>query len=58
MMAIAKEARMSTGSDDGTELKFVVTNTLIVRDVPRSVAFYQDVLARGNRRFFGSVTSG
>jgi len=35
---------MSTGSDDGTELKFVVTNTLIVRDVPRSVAFYRDVL--------------
>jgi lactoylglutathione lyase len=44
MMAIAEEARMSTGSDDGTELKFVVTNTLIVRDVPRSVAFYRDVL--------------
>jgi lactoylglutathione lyase len=44
MTAIAEEARMSTGSDDGTELKFVVTNTLIVRDVPRSVAFYRDVL--------------
>ena len=27
-----------------TELKFVVTNTLIVRDIQRSVAFYRDVL--------------
>ena len=27
-----------------TELKFVVTNTLIVRDIERSVAFYRDVL--------------
>lgn len=27
-----------------TELKFVVTNTLIVRDVQRPVAFYRDVL--------------
>ena len=26
------------------ELKFVVTNTLIVRDIRRSVAFYRDVL--------------
>jgi lactoylglutathione lyase len=26
------------------ELKFVVTNTLIVRDIKRSVAFYRDVL--------------
>jgi predicted enzyme related to lactoylglutathione lyase len=26
------------------ELKFVVTNTLIVRDIQRSVAFYRDVL--------------
>ena len=30
---------MSTG-----ELKFVVTNTLIVRDIQKSVAFYRDVL--------------
>jgi lactoylglutathione lyase len=35
---------MSTGSDQGAELKFVVTNTLIVRDIQRSVAFYRDVL--------------
>ena len=33
-----------SGSDDKTELKFVVTNTLIVRDIQRSVAFYRDVL--------------
>jgi lactoylglutathione lyase len=35
---------MSIGPDQGTELKFVVTNTLIVRDIKRSVAFYRDVL--------------
>ena len=35
---------MSTGPDRGIELKFVVTNTLIVRDVRRSTAFYRDVL--------------
>lgn len=29
---------------DQAELQFVVTNTLIVRDIPRSVAFYRDVL--------------
>jgi lactoylglutathione lyase len=31
-------------SDQGGELKFVVTNTLIVGDIQRSVAFYRDVL--------------
>ena len=35
---------MSTESDKRTELKFVVTNTLIVREIQRSVAFYRDVL--------------
>lgn len=30
--------------DQSTELKFVVTNTLIVVDIKRSVAFYRDVL--------------
>jgi len=35
---------MSTGPDHDVELKFVVTNTLIVRDVKRSTAFYRDVL--------------
>ena len=35
---------MSTGPDQGTEPKFVVTNTLIVRDIKRSVAFYRNVL--------------
>jgi predicted enzyme related to lactoylglutathione lyase len=31
-------------SDQSTELKFVVSNTLIVGDIERSVAFYRDVL--------------
>ena len=31
-------------SDRSTELKLVVTNTLIVRDIQSSVAFYRDVL--------------
>ena len=35
---------MSTGPDESAELKFVVTNTLIVLDIRRSVAFYRDVL--------------
>lgn len=35
---------MSTRPDQHTELKFVVTDTLIVQDIPRSVAFYRDVL--------------
>ena len=30
--------------DQGAELKFVVTNTLIVANIRRSVAFYRDVL--------------
>jgi lactoylglutathione lyase len=35
---------MSNGPDLSAELKFVVTNTLIVRDIQRSVGFYRDVL--------------
>ena len=35
---------MVSQMDQGAELNFVVTNTLIVRDVKRSVAFYRDVL--------------
>jgi lactoylglutathione lyase len=35
---------MSIRPDSSGELKFVVTNTLIVRDIQRSVAFYRDVL--------------
>lgn len=31
-------------SDQPSELKFVVTNTIIVADIKRSVAFYRDVL--------------
>src|SRR5262249_52682211 len=30
--------------DQNSELKFVVTNTLIVEDIQRSVAFYRDIL--------------
>lgn len=35
---------MSAQPDQAAELKFVVTNTLIVSDIQRSVAFYRDVL--------------
>ncbi|MGA7927339.1 MAG: hypothetical protein WCA20_15285 [Candidatus Sulfotelmatobacter sp.] len=35
---------MPSRPDQAAELKFVVTNTLIVRDIQRSVAFYRDVL--------------
>jgi lactoylglutathione lyase len=35
---------MSTEPDQAADLRFVVTNTLIVRDIQRSVAFYRDVL--------------
>jgi catechol 2,3-dioxygenase-like lactoylglutathione lyase family enzyme len=35
---------MISQSDASTELKFVVTNTLIAREIRRSVAFYRDVL--------------
>jgi lactoylglutathione lyase len=35
---------MISQSEQSAELKFVVTNTLIVRDIQRSVAFYRDVL--------------
>ena len=35
---------MSTRPDQSAELKFVVTNTLIVADTQRSVAFYRDVM--------------
>jgi lactoylglutathione lyase len=35
---------MMSRSDQSAELKLVATNTLIVRDIQRSVAFYRDVL--------------
>lgn len=35
---------MSTRPDPSGELRFVVTNTLIVADIKRSVAFYREVL--------------
>jgi lactoylglutathione lyase len=39
-----KAASMSIQPDQSPELKFVATNTLIVHNIPRSVAFYRDVL--------------
>jgi catechol 2,3-dioxygenase-like lactoylglutathione lyase family enzyme len=33
-----------SSTDHSAELKFAVTNTLIVKDIQRSVAFYRDVL--------------
>jgi len=35
---------MMSRSDQNADLKLVVTNTLIVADIQRSVAFYRDVL--------------
>ena len=35
--------------EQSAELKFVVTNTLIVADIQRSVAFYRDVTAAAIR---------
>lgn len=35
---------MSTRPDLSAELRFVVTNTFIVADIQRSVAFYRDIL--------------
>jgi lactoylglutathione lyase len=35
---------MAAELNSSAELKFVVTNTFIVRDIDRSVAFYRDVL--------------
>ena len=35
---------MMSRSNPNTELKFVVTNNLIVRDIQRSATFYRDVL--------------
>jgi hypothetical protein len=39
------------------ELKFVVTNTLIVGDIQRSVAFYRDVLGHGGARGRADVSA-
>jgi len=41
---LRKEDTMSIGPEKGADMKFVVTNTLIVRDIERSAAFYRDVL--------------
>jgi lactoylglutathione lyase len=42
--ALEKDASVPTRPDQVAELKFVATNTLIVRDIERSVTFYRDVL--------------
>jgi lactoylglutathione lyase len=41
---LEEQAVMMSRSDPSAELKFVVTNTIIVGDIQRSVAFYRDVL--------------
>jgi lactoylglutathione lyase len=44
-MELTEKGDMSmTRPDQTTEVKFVVTNTLIVEDIQRSVRFYRDVL--------------
>lgn len=54
---------MSSRLDRSAELKFVVTNTLIVEDIERSVALYCDILGAKVLReaeptFCGSAASG
>jgi lactoylglutathione lyase len=41
---LKKQEVVMSQADKSAELKFVVTNTLIVRDIRQSVAFYRDVL--------------
>jgi predicted enzyme related to lactoylglutathione lyase len=41
---LEKEVSMPGRPDQTAELKFVATNTMIVQDIQRSVAFYRDVL--------------
>jgi lactoylglutathione lyase len=41
---LEEQGGMMSQSDQNAELKLVVTNTLIVRDIQSSVAFYRDVL--------------
>ena len=41
---LEEEVVMMSRSEQSAELKLVVTNTLIVRDIQSSVAFYRDVL--------------
>jgi lactoylglutathione lyase len=41
---LEEQGVMMSQSDQNPELKLVVTNTLIVRDIQSSVAFYRDVL--------------
>src|SRR5260370_31003224 len=41
---LEEQVVMMTRPDQSAELKFVLTNTLIVRDIPRSVTFYRDIL--------------
>src|SRR6476661_1229247 len=43
-MYLRAEGSVSIGPNQNTEMKFVVTNTLIVRDTRCSMAFYRDVL--------------
>jgi predicted enzyme related to lactoylglutathione lyase len=54
---------MSSQTERTAELKVVVTNTLIVRDIQPSVAFYRDVLGasvlrNASRHSFASTIFG
>ena len=42
-------------SDKPTDFKFVATNTLIVGDIQRSVAFYRDVLGAMTQQGSGDM---
>jgi catechol 2,3-dioxygenase-like lactoylglutathione lyase family enzyme len=41
---LEEQVVMMSRPNQSAELKFVVTNTLIVQDIQRSVAFYRDIL--------------
>jgi len=49
---------MTSRPNQSAELKFVVTNTLIVGDSERSVAFYRDVLGATVARGRTDVSAG
>jgi lactoylglutathione lyase len=44
VLIVLEEEIVVSQSEPGDGLRFVVTNTLIVQDIRRSVAFYRDVL--------------
>jgi lactoylglutathione lyase len=44
VVPLDEQVVLMSQTNEGPEIKFVVTNTLIVGDIQRSVAFYRDVL--------------